>query len=347
MFAISEGEVATKKAATAQKAGKWDACVEAATAALQTASYSFTLRQQRADCALAGGDLEQAVADLTRLTHLSVSSTSLLIRIASLSYYLMEPSAQGLSTIKQCLHFDPDSKPCKAAHRQIKALDKLFVQVEKAGENHREVIKLLTQEGTGLAAKFDKALEEAMASMDPQLPTSIVPKKISIRRASIYRAACHAFVSNQQPMAGDKWCKALLTMDSNDQDALVNAGEMALKKEEWEDAVRFFDRAFEATGRSSQDIHQRLQKAQRLLKQSKKKDYYKVLGVSRDADLKTIKKAYRKMAIAAHPDKGGTEQKMATVNEAYEVLSNEGVCTVRFRLQWSSNTSCRATTAVR
>ena len=35
----------------------------------------------------------------------------------------------------------------------------------------------------------------------------------------------------------------------------------------------------------------RLQKAQRLLKQSKQKDYYKVLGVARDADPKTIKKA--------------------------------------------------------
>jgi DnaJ family protein C protein 3 len=326
MFAISEGEVATKKAAAAQKAGKWDVCVEAATAALQTASYSFTLRQQRADCALAGGDLEQAVADLTRLTHLGVSSTSLLLRIASLSYYLMEPSPQGLSAVKQCLHFDPDSKPCKAAHKNMKALDKLFVQLEKAGENHREVITLVTQEGTGLAVKFDKALEEAMVAVDPPLPTSIAQKKISVRRISIYRAACHAFVSNQQPMAGEKWCTALLTMDPNAQDALVNAGEMALKKEEWGDAVRFFDRAFEASGRSSQDIHQRLQKAQRLLKQSKKKDYYKVLGVSRDADLKTIKKAYRKKAIAAHPDKGGSEQKMATVNEAYEVLSNEGAC---------------------
>lgn len=35
----------------------------------------------------------------------------------------------------------------------------------------------------------------------------------------------------------------------------------------------------------------RLQKAQRLLKQSKQKDYYKILGVARDADGKTIKKA--------------------------------------------------------
>lgn len=40
-----------------------------------------------------------------------------------------------------------------------------------------------------------------------------------------------------------------------------------------------------------EQILAKLQKAQRLLKQSTAKDYYKVLGVSRDADSKAIKKA--------------------------------------------------------
>ena len=67
----------------------------------------------------------------------------------------------------------------------------------------------------------------------------------------------------------------------------------------------------------------KLQKAQRLLKLSTAKDYYKVLGVARDADAKTVKKAYRKATLKAHPDKeGGSEAKMAALNEAYEILSN-------------------------
>ena len=52
------------------------------------------------------------------------------------------------------------------------------------------------------------------------------------------------------------------------------------------------------------------------------KDYYKVLGVSRDADERTIKKAYRRLAREHHPDKGGDQEKMTQINEAFGVLGN-------------------------
>ena len=52
-----------------------------------------------------------------------------------------------------------------------------------------------------------------------------------------------------------------------------------------------FHRRFNNGANTLGQIKQRLQRAQRLLKQSRSKDYYKVLGVSRDADEKTIKKA--------------------------------------------------------
>lgn len=52
-------------------------------------------------------------------------------------------------------------------------------------------------------------------------------------------------------------------------------------------------------------------------------DYYKILGVSRDADANTIKKAFRKLARTHHPDAGGDEAKFKEINEAYEVLSDD------------------------
>jgi len=52
-------------------------------------------------------------------------------------------------------------------------------------------------------------------------------------------------------------------------------------------------------------------------------DYYKVLGVSRDATKDEIKKAYRKLAHKHHPDKGGDEQTFKKISEAYHVLSDD------------------------
>lgn len=59
---------------------------------------------------------------------------------------------------------------------------------------------------------------------------------------------------------------------------------------------------------------------------AEKRDYYEVLGVSKDAGEDDIKKAYRRLAKKYHPDLNpgdkSAEDKLKEVNEAYEVLSN-------------------------
>ena len=49
---------------------------------------------------------------------------------------------------------------------------------------------------------------------------------------------------------------------------------------------------------------------------------YETLGVEKTADAKEIKKAYRKLAVKHHPDKGGDEHKFKEINAAYEILSD-------------------------
>lgn len=57
-----------------------------------------------------------------------------------------------------------------------------------------------------------------------------------------------------------------------------------------------------------------------------KRDYYEVLGINRDADEATIKRAYRSLAMKYHPDRNPGDrqaiEKMKEINEAYAVLSD-------------------------
>ena len=53
------------------------------------------------------------------------------------------------------------------------------------------------------------------------------------------------------------------------------------------------------------------------------KNYYEILGVSEAAKPAAIKKAYRKLAMKHHPDKGGDEKTFKQINEANETLTNK------------------------
>jgi len=316
------------------------------------ANHSLEIRRIRAECSLAGGDPQGAVVDLSRLSHLSQPSTPSLMRIFRLAYFLHPPSqstsshTSHLAPLKQCLHLDPDSPSCKPAHRLVKTLNKSFAKLDNLIQDNdwTGVVKHVAGPskefpGDGFASTFEDALQKH-GSPDQISSSSSIPipdvRLSSPRRAHILRSMCRAYTKLNLPKKGEAWCDALLAMSedalraasemmtgsSADVDGWVGKGEALLIREQWEDAVRAFERAVEGSGRSDRDVLARLQKAQRLLKQSKQKDYYKVLGVARDADAKTIKKAFRRAAMVAHPDKGGSESKMAAVNEAYEVLSN-------------------------
>lgn len=52
------------------------------------------------------------------------------------------------------------------------------------------------------------------------------------------------------------------------------------------------------------------------------KTFYDVLGVSKNASDDEIKKAFRKLAVKYHPDRGGDEAKFKEISEAYDTLSN-------------------------
>ncbi len=72
-----------------------------------------------------------------------------------------------------------------------------------------------------------------------------------------------------------------------------------------------------------------------------KRDYYEVLGVSRDVNEADLKKAYRRLAMKYHPDRNSddpqAEEKFKEASEAYEVLSAAHARTPRqIRKLWTT-----------
>ncbi|KAG7663176.1 uncharacterized protein J8A68_003354 [[Candida] subhashii] len=82
--------------------------------------------------------------------------------------------------------------------------------------------------------------------------------------------------------------------------------------------------------RQQQQYQQQQQRQRQQKRTTPKNDYYKVLDVPRDADDRTIKKAYRAQTLKYHPDKYKNtdltpeeiEKKMQDINQAYEVLGD-------------------------
>lgn len=121
--------------------------------------------------------------------------------------------------------------------------------------------------------------------------------------------------------------EASLTLCSTSFKALRTRARINLHLEKLDAAVADFKAAIEQAGVEGADADARtlrvdLKKAEAALKRSKTKDYYKILGLSRDCIEADIKKAYRRESLKHHPDKGGDEEKFKLVVEAHAVLSD-------------------------
>merc|ERR1719506_2569139 len=120
-----------------------------------------------------------------------------------------------------------------------------------------------------------------------------------------------------------------VALDDTAAEAHALMGKVHMAREEWTEAVRAFKAATERDQQNGSH-REELKKAEAALKQSKTKDYYKILGLKRDATAKQVKSAYRKMAIMWHPDKhAGNKEKQAEaskkfqdIGEANEVLTD-------------------------
>ncbi|KAJ9475136.1 hypothetical protein PHBOTO_005206 [Pseudozyma hubeiensis] len=317
---------------------KVDHCIQLAGEVLKISPSHLETRLTRARCQTMKGNVEDAMADWTRAVHLS-PSPFLLRRLAVLSYFVVsEPGSQsrdaGLQHLKACLHSDPDNKSCAKMHRKIKALEKALKKARNFynSQSYRAVLSALKGGKVGGPTVVDEIKEAIKAATEvqsgdeePLIPSTYKgdPVQQSGLLFELHIMYCKSYTELNDMSKAMPFCELVLDRDPDNVEAVLARAELALQREEYDAAVRDLTKAFDASGRTDRSIHQKLATAQKRLKLSQSKDYYKVLGVKRNDDLATIKKAYRKMARENHPDKGGSQEKMAQINEAWGVLGDD------------------------
>lgn len=124
-------------------------------------------------------------------------------------------------------------------------------------------------------------------------------------------------------------CTAALKLDEKYLKALLRRAKCYMDLNMLEEAVIDYEKVVQLE--RSREHRRLLQDAKVALKRSKRKDYYKVLGIDKTASDEDIKKAYKKRALEHHPDRHSSasdtvkveqEKMFKEVGEAYAVLSD-------------------------
>jgi len=272
---------------------------------METCPWDPELRRMRSECYLTMGDSQHAISDLRFTTKLVMDDTDGLYRLSSIQYQLGELD-DSLREIRECLKLDPEHKLCFPLYKKMKKLDKLIQDAQKAGES---------EEYAECATLVKKALK-----LEETHPSMIEWK---LRHKLCW---CH-MKKGEGTLAVDQCGKALRIRE--DVEVICDRAEAYILDDLFSEAIADYNRALELE-QDNKRATDGLSRAKKLQKQSTKRDYYKILGVSRNASKKEIVKAYRKLAQKWHPDnfQGETDEKKAAqakfidIAAAKEVLTN-------------------------
>ncbi|KAI0233647.1 DnaJ-like subfamily C member 3 [Lamellibrachia satsuma] len=277
--------------------------IDVLTHVIENSPWDPELREMRAECYIAQGDYFRAVGDIRPTTKLRNDNTDGYYKLSTL-YYMMGEADESLNEIRECLKLNPDHKVCHTHYRKVKKLVKLM-QATREHINREQWMNCI-----------DKAKQ--MLKVEPD-------EFQYVHRANGH--ICHCYSKAGEIKQAFDACNAVLHTDENNIDALCDRAETYITNDQFEEAVKDYQKAEEVGGGLNR-VQEGLHRAQKLLKQSKKRDYYKILGVRRNAKKSEIIRAYRKLAVKWHPDKYDegnkkrAEQMFIDIAAAKEVLSD-------------------------
>lgn len=325
---IQEAWEAAIHAESFEQGGVWDACVTQANAAIMKANMALSLRRTRAHCRFEKGEIEEGISDLAHMIQISPGLVEPHLRMSAMLFYSLNDNERAIAQIRRCLHSDPDSKPCNRLYRREKQIVKRLHKLREATEARKfsNAIRLLVGGGGEDTGLLDDVKGDINQEREAGHIHHTAPNKLYL---SLVEQTCSTYQEAHMPKRASNFCAEALEANPYSLPALLFTGQSAIDDERFEEAISILSKANEHHP-GSREVQSLLQKAHVLQKRARQKDYYKVLGVSRDADERTIKRAYRQLTKQHHPDKATSmgvskedaEKRMAGINEAYEVLSD-------------------------
>lgn len=203
-----------------------------------------------------------------------------------------------------CLTWDSSNVICKEAFQGLKRWRELLHSAEKRLENN--LPKLAIQD-----------IEQCL-NYDPEWDF-FKSKLISLKAKALLKQN-----NFNESLA---LCEEILAKEENSEVYIIK-GDIYLAKENFDEAVRQYEKAVNLGDNKAQE---KLRNAQKQQKMAARKDYYKILDLKKTASANEIKKAYRSKSFIYHPDKmknaspeekEAANKKMKDIGEAYAVLSD-------------------------
>ncbi|KAF2101905.1 TPR-like protein [Rhizodiscina lignyota] len=216
--------------------------------------------------------------------------------------YAQGENDKALQHFRQALSCDPDFKDAVKYLRMVQKLSRM----KEEGNDHFK------------RGRYEEAIDVYTEALEVDPTNKGTNSKILLNRA-----LCYLKKNDSKSALADS--TRAIELDPSYVKARKTRAKALGESGDWEEAIREY-KAVQEQHPEEPGLAKDIRHAELELKKSKRKDYYKILGVDKNADDNEIKKAYRKLAIVHHPDKNPGDEAAAErfkdVGEAYETLSD-------------------------